>query len=187
MTTSDAPAADNGVRIDALRQARQALEAAPEAARFQWRARSAWAGGIHTRTTVHDYLGLGAEQAHRRPFVLETDHPELFYADDNGVTPMEMVLAALAGCLTGGVASVAANRGVRLRSVAATLTAEHDLRGTLGIDPEVRNGFDRVRVRYEIDADATAADVEAILVQSQKRSGVFDLLTNPTTVTVELA
>lgn len=187
MTTFDAPTADNGVRIDALRQARQALEAAPEAARFQWRARSEWMGGIHTRTTVHDYSGLGGEQAHRRPFVLETDHPELFHADDNGVTPVEMVLAALAGCLSGGVASVAANRGVALRSVAATLTAEHDLRGTLGIDPEVRNGFDRVHVRFEIDADAPPADVEAILVQSQKRSGVFDLLTNPTTVTVELA
>jgi uncharacterized OsmC-like protein len=179
--------ADNGVRIDALLQARDALKAAPPAAAFQWRARSEWAGGVHARTTVESFSGLGAEQSHRQRFVLDTDHPELFAADDNGATPMELVLAALAGCLTAGVASVASMRGVRLRSVVATLTAEHDLRGTLGIDPEVRTGFDSVRVSYEIDADAPRADVEAILAQSQKRSAVFDVLTNPTTVTVELA
>jgi uncharacterized OsmC-like protein len=187
MTTVDTPAADNGVRIDALLQARQALSDAPPAAAFQWRARSEWVRGVHSRTTVEGYFGVGAEQSHRTPFVLDVDHPELFHADDNGATPMELVLTALAGCLTAGVASVASMRGVRLRSVVATVTAEHDLRGTLGIDPEVRNGFDRAHVRYEIDADAPRADVEAILAQSQKRSAVFDLLTNPTTVTVELA
>jgi uncharacterized OsmC-like protein len=187
MTTVDTPAAANGVHIDALLQSRQALSAAPRAAAFQWRARTEWVRGVHSRTTVDAFSGLGAEQSRRSPFVLETDHPELFHAGDNGATPMELVLAALAGCLTAGVASVASMRGVRLHSVVATVTAEQDLRGTLGIDPEVRSGFDRVRVRYEIDADAPRADVEAILAQSQKRSSVFDVLTNPVTVTVELA
>jgi uncharacterized OsmC-like protein len=187
MTSVDTPAAANGLPIDKLLQSREALSAAPQAAAFQWRARSEWVRGVHSRTTVDGFSGLGAEQAHRSPFVLDVDHPELFHADDEGATPMELVLAALAGCLTAGVASVATMRGVRLRSVVATLTAEHDLRGTLGIDPEVRPGFDRVRVRYEIDADASRSDVEAILAQSQKRSAVFDVLTNPTTVVVELA
>jgi uncharacterized OsmC-like protein len=59
--------------------------------------------------------------------------------------------------------------------------------GILGADPDVRNGFDDVRVRFEIDADATRSDIEAIVAQSQKRSAVFDIVTNPTNVTVTVA
>jgi uncharacterized OsmC-like protein len=119
--------------------------------------------------------------------VLDTDHPEIFAAADNGVTPVEMVLAGLAGCLTAGVASVATNRGVQLRSVRATLTGDMDMAGILGIDPDVRNGFNKINVRYEIDADATKAELEGIVAQSQKRSAVYDAITNPTAVVVEVA
>ena len=103
------------------------------------------------------------------------------------MTPVEMVLAGLAGCLTAGIASVATNRGVQLRSVAATVSGDMDLQGILGIDPDVRNGFDGITVRYEIDADAPRSDIEAIVAQSQKRSAVFDVVTNPTNVVVEVA
>ena len=103
------------------------------------------------------------------------------------MTPVEMVLAGLAGCLTAGVAAVATNRGVQLRSVTASLEGDMDIQGILGIDPDVRNGYSGIRVRYEIDADADRADLEAIVAQSQKRSAVFDIVTNPTNVTVELA
>jgi uncharacterized OsmC-like protein len=174
----------NGVDIAAIREARTALAAQPAAARFEWRAQAVWAGGIHTRTTISDYRGLGAEQSHKQAFTVDTDHPELFAADDNGPTPVELVLAGLAGCLTGGIASVAANRGVTLRSVTATLTGDMDLQGVLGIDPDVRNGFGSIQVRYEIDADASRAEIEAMVSQSQKRSAVFDALTNPTSVVV---
>ena len=98
-----------------------------------------------------------------------------------------MVLAGLAGCLTAGVASVAQNRGVQLRSVTAHLTGDMDLAGILGIDPDVRNGFSGVTVRFEIDADASREEIEGIVAQSQKRSAVFDVVTNPTNVRVEVA
>ena len=186
MTTTEKPTVDNGVNVEAVLGAREALTAAPEGARFQWRARCEWVNGTHSRTTVHDYFGLGAEHTHRQQFVFEGDHPELFAAEDNGATPVEAVLAALAGCLTAGVASVATNRGVQLRSVRAVLEGDQDLQGILGIDPDVRNGYSGVRVRYEIDADAPRADIEAIVAQSQKRSAVYDILTNPTAVTVEV-
>ncbi len=186
-STVQAPAVDNGVNVEALLGAREALTAAPEAARFQWRARCAWVNGTHSRTTVQDYAGLGAEQTHRQQFVFEGDHPELFASQDNGATPVEALLAALAGCLTAGVATVATRRGVQLRSVHAVVEGDQDLQGILGIDPDVRNGFSGIRVRYEIDADASKADIEAIVAQSQKRSAVFDVLTNPTAVTVEVA
>jgi uncharacterized OsmC-like protein len=186
MSMVESPAVDNGVNVAALLGAREALAAAPEAAQFRWRARCEWIKGTHSRTTVTDFFGLGAEQAHRAPFTFEGDHPEIFASEDHGATPTETLLAALAGCLTAGIAAVATHRGVQLRSVTATVEADHDIRGILGADPDVRNGFNGVRVRYTIDADASRADIEAIVAQSQKRSAVYDILTNPTAVTVEV-
>jgi uncharacterized OsmC-like protein len=136
---------------------------------------------------VHDFSGLGSDHTHRQRFMFDADHPEVFAAEDDGATPVEIVLAALGSCLTGGVAAVATHRGVQLRSVTASLEGDMDIQGILGIDPDVRNGYSGVRVRFEIDADADRADLEAIVAQSQKRSAVFDILTNPTNVTVEVA
>ncbi len=184
-TTTTLP--DNGVNVAALLEARQALTAMPEAAQFQWRARCEWIKGTHSRTTVHGFAGLGTEHTHRQPYLFEGDHPEVFASEDNGATPAEMVLAALAGCLTAGVAAVATRRGVQLHSVVATVEGDMDIQGILGIDPEVRNGYSGIRVRYEIEADAPRAELEGIVAQSQKRSAVYDIVTNPTTVTVELA
>ncbi len=185
MTTPRTPAAvDNGVNVAALLGAREALSAQPEAARFQWRASSEWLQGTHSRATVERFHGLGAEQAHRRAYQYDTDHPEIFAAADNGATPVEMVLVGPAGCLSAGVAAVAQNRNIALRSVKATLEADMDVRGILGIDDQVRNGFEAIRVQYVIDADATQAEIEALVAQSQKRSAVFDIVTNPTDVSV---
>ncbi|MGD8384845.1 MAG: OsmC family protein [Lysobacterales bacterium] len=175
---------DNGVNVQALLGAREALTEAPEAAQFKWRASSEWAGGTHTRSTVENFFGLGEEQKHRQAFQFDTDHPEVFASRDLGATPVEMVLVGLAGCLTAGVAAVAQNRGIQLRSVKATLEAGMDLQGILGIDGHVRNGFDHVSVRFEIDADADPQDIEALVAQSQKRSAVFDIISNPTDVHV---
>ena len=156
MSTVESPVVDNGVNVEALLGARQALAEAPEAAQFRWRARCEWVNGTHSRTTVHDFFGLGAEHTHKSPSVIEGDHPEVFASEDHGPTPTETVLAALAGCLTAGIAAVATHRGIQLRSVSAVVEADHDIRGILGADPDVRNGFNGVRVRYEIDADADA-------------------------------
>jgi uncharacterized OsmC-like protein len=176
--------ADNGVNVSALLGARDALGTAPEAARFKWRATSEWLRGTHSRATVEGFHGLGGEQRHRQAFQFDTDHPEVFAAEDNGATPVEFMLVGLAGCLTAGIASVAQNRNIQLRSVKATLEAGMDLQGILGMDPNVRNGFDGVRVHYEIDADATEEQIAALVAQSQKRSAVFDIMTNPTDVSV---
>jgi hypothetical protein len=61
-----------------------------------------------------------------------------------------------------------------------------DLHGILGADPDVRNGFSAVRVSYQIDADATAEEIRALVAQSQKRSAVYDILTNPVSVIVDV-
>lgn len=177
---------ENGVNVAALLGAREALQQAPEGARFEWRASCDWVNGTHSTSTVQGFFGLGAEQSHRTQFSFHTDHPELFASDDNGATPVECVLVGLAGCLTAGVASVAQNREIQLRSVKATLTGSMDLQGILGMDRDVRNGFDDVKVVFDIDADASREDIEALVAQSQKRSAVFDIITNPTNVAVEV-
>jgi len=55
------------------------------------------------------------------------------------------------------------------------------------MDSDVRNGYDDIKVTFKIDADASKADIEALVAQSQKRSAVFDILTNPTAVTVTVS
>ncbi len=176
----------NGVNVEALLGAREALTDMPEAARFTWRAESEWQNGTHTESRIFGFYGLGEEQRHVREFRYDTDHPEIFAADDLGPTPVEVVLVGLAGCLTGGIASVATHRDITLRSVTATLEADMDIQGILGIDEDVRNGFNSISVNYRIDADASEEDIAALVAQSQKRSAVFDIITNPTNVSVRV-
>ncbi len=177
---------DNGVNVQALLAAREALKQAPEAAVFTWRATCKWRNGTHSRSTVQGFHGLGQEHKHKTEFTFEADHPEVFAAEDLGATPVEFVLVGLASCLTAGVAAVAQNRGIQLRSVEARLEGKMDIQGILGIDSDVRNGYEDIKVTFDIDADATKEEIEALVAQSQKRSAVYDIVTNPTNVTVEV-
>lgn len=183
---SDKPV-NNGVNVAALFGAQEALKNAPEAAKFKWRSTVEWINGTHSRSTIEGFYGLGTEQKHKKKFTFDADHPEVFASEDHSATPVEIVLAGLASCLTAGVAAVAQARKIQLRSVSATLEAGMDIRGILGMDEEVRNGFDGIKVTYRIDADASPDDIKAIVAQSQKRSAVYDIITNPTNVTVEVA
>jgi uncharacterized OsmC-like protein len=178
---------DNGVNVQALLDARGALADAPDAAQFTWRASSRWQNGVHSKTTIQNYFGLGEEQSHKASSEFDADHPDVFAATDNGITPIEYLLVGLASCLTAGVASVAQNRGIQLNSVEATVAGNHDIRGILGADSDVRNGFNDIVVTFDIDADASPEEIEALVAQSQKRSAVFDALTNPTEVSVAVA
>ena len=184
MSTETEKQVQNGVNVDALLGARDALSKAPEAAKFNWKASCKWMNGTHSQTSIQGFYGLGQQQSHKTEFTFDTDHPEIFASEDKGATPVEMVLAGLAGCLTAGVASIAQLRKIQLRSVKATLEGAMDIQGILGIDSDVRNGFNDIKVNFEIDADASKDDLEALVAQSQKRSAVFDIITNPTNVSV---
>ena len=177
---------DNGVNVAALLEAREALTAAPQAAQFTWRATCKWENGTHSHSTVEGFFGLGEEQHRKTTFNFDADHPEVFASEDKGATPVEYVLVGLASCLTAGVAAVAQHRGIQLNSVKASIEGGMDLQGILGIDSDVRNGFDGIKVHYDIDANATQDEIKALVAQSQKRSAVFDIVTNPTNVTVDV-
>jgi uncharacterized OsmC-like protein len=178
---------DNGVNTEALMGAREVLSEMPAAGQFTWRAACEWVDGTHSRTTIHDFFGLGEEQEHSKSFSIAADHPPQFAAGDNGPTPVEIVMSGLASCLTAGVAAVAQHRGIQLHKINATVEGDMDIAGILGVDEDVRNGFSAIRVRFDIDADATADEIAALVAQSQKRSAVFDIITNPGSVSVSVA
>jgi organic hydroperoxide reductase OsmC/OhrA len=127
-------AVNNGVNVQALLDAREALKGAPEATKFTWRASCKWQNGTHSKTDVQSFFGLGQEQAHKTQTSFDADHPEIFASEDKGITPIEYVLVGLASCLTAGVAAVAQNRGVQLRSV------ESQLEGKMGHPRHSRHG-----------------------------------------------
>jgi uncharacterized OsmC-like protein len=177
---------NNGVNVEALLGAREALTETPQAAQFNWRATCKWINGTHSQSTVQGFFGLGEEQSHKTAFSFDADHPEIFASEDKGATPVELVMVGLASCLTAGIAAVAQHREIQLNSVSATLEGGMDIQGILGIDSDVRNGFDGIKVSYDIDADASEDDIKALVAQSQKRSAVYDVVTNPTNITVEV-
>ena len=178
---------NNGVNTEALIGARGAFEQAPEAAQFTFRGTCDWIEGTYSRNAINGFFGLGQEHERTRTFGIESDHPAVFAAADRAPTPPEIVLSALASCLTAGVAAVAQHRGIQLRAVRATVEGDMDVQGILGMDPDIRNGFSAIRVAFHVDADASRDDIAALVAQSQKRSAVFDAVTNPTAVVVELA
>jgi uncharacterized OsmC-like protein len=187
MTITSTPTADNGVNVEALLGAREAMTETREAAAFKWRARNEWVNGVHSRTTIEDFFGAGEEQNHVKAFTYDADHPELFAAADNAPSPVEFVLHALAACLTAGVASVAQNRGVQLTSVTSVLEGDMDLAGILGIDRATRNGYSQIRVSFDVDADASPAEIRSIVEQSTRRSAVYDIVTNQVDVVVDVS
>jgi uncharacterized OsmC-like protein len=191
MTTTDttAQASDsmrNGVDTATLFATLDAVKQAPQAAQFQFRAHNQWISGTHNRSTIADYFGVGEERSHERTFVFDADHPAVLVGQDHGPTAVEFVLHALAACLTAGLANIAAARRVKLTEVRSTVTGDIDLNGLLGLSPDVRNGYERITVRFTIKGDAPAETLREIVEQSRARSAVYDVITNRVPVTIEV-
>jgi uncharacterized OsmC-like protein len=192
MTTTDTSAAElgdsirNGVDTAALFATLDAVKQAPQAASFQFRAHNQWQSGTHNRSTISDFFGVGEERAHQRSFVFDADHPAVLVGQDHGPTPVEFVLHALAACLTAGLANIAAARKVRLTEVRSTVTGDIDLNGILGLDPDVRNGYQQLTVRFTVKGDAPAEKLRELVEQSRARSAVYDVITNQVPITIEV-
>jgi uncharacterized OsmC-like protein len=176
----------NGVDTAALFATLDAVKAAPEAARFQFRASNQWLSGTHSRSIIEGFYGVGVERTHEHRFQFDADHPAVLVGRDNGPTPVEYVLHALTTCLTAGLANIAAARGVRLTEVRSTVAGDIDLNGILGLNPEVRNGFQNVTVRFTVKGDAPAEKLRQIVEQSRARSAVYDIVTGQVPVTIEV-
>ncbi len=187
MTSTVNESTRNGVDTATLFATLDAVKAAPEAARFQFRARNQWLRGTHNRSTIDGFYGVGEERTHERSFHFDADHPAVLVGRDNGPTPVEYVLHALAACLTAGLANIAAARGVQLTEVHSTVSGDIDLNGILGLNPDVRNGYQNIAVRFTVKGDAPAETLREIVEQSRARSAVFDVITNQVPVSIEVA
>ena len=177
----------NGVDTATLFATIGAVREQPELGRFQFRTVNEWVSGTHSEGRFPGFYGAGQEHTHATETVVPADHPILLVGQDHGPTPAELLLNALGSCLMAGLGNIAAARGIELRGVRCTVEGDIDLRGILGIDQTVRNGFEAIRVVFSVDGDADAEKLAALVGKSQQRSAVFDVLTNGTAVTVEVA
>lgn len=186
MTATVNESTRNGVDTATLFATLDAVKAAPEAAKFQFRAHNEWISGTHSRGTIYGFYGVGEERTHERAFQFDADHPAVLVGKDNGPTPVEHLLHALAACLTAGLVNIAAARGVQLTEVHSEVSGDIDLNGILGLDPSVRNGYEKIKVRFTVRGDAPAEKLREIVEQSRARSAVFDVITNSVPVSIEV-
>jgi uncharacterized OsmC-like protein len=177
----------NGVDTPTLFATIDAVRGNPALAKFQFRARNRWVSGTHSRGTVETFYGAGSEHAHQRTFTLEADHPAVLVGGDNAPLPVEIVLYGLAACITGGIANIAAARGIALREVESHIEGDINLLGIFGMATGVRNGYEGIRASFSIKGDAPPEKLQEIVEQSRARSAVFDVLTNgvPIELTIE--
>ncbi len=182
-SAATAPAEEfNGVPTAKLFGTIARMKDQPELAAFRFSARNDWIEGTASTSRIHEWHGAGADHVHVDEFRCSADHPTLGHG--HGPTPQEYVLHALAACITAGIATGAAARGIELRSVSSRVVGEIDVRGVLGIDPDVRRGFGNVRIEFDVDADADDERIDALIAAATKYSAVFDMLTGATPVAV---
>lgn len=176
----------NGVDTPQLFATINAVGAHPELAKFQFRASNRWIEGTHSASRIETFFGAGGEQRHAREFEYDADHPAVLVGKDLGPTPVEFLLHGLLACLTAGIGNIAAARGVKLTRVESRIEGDIDLQGILGLSNDVRNGYQQIRVTFDIDGDAPKEKLREIVEQSRARSAVYDVLTNgvPVEITV---
>lgn len=174
----------NGVDVPTLFATIDAVDGQRELAKFRFRAENRWQKGTHSRSTIKSFYGAGGDHEHVREFTVDADHPQVLVGADNAPLPVELLLAALASCLTGGIGNIASARGVELTSVESSIEGEMDAQGILGLSDEVRNGFEKIRIDFRIEGNAPEEKLRKIVEQSRARSAVFDVITNGTPVEV---
>jgi uncharacterized OsmC-like protein len=171
----------NGVDVGALFDTIAAVKQDPGLAEFQFRASNRWIEGGFNRSNIQAFRGCREEDSTRtQPFVLDADEPPLLLGQDRGANPVEYVLHALAACLTTSMVYHAAARGIEIRGVESKLEGDLDLRGFLGLDPNVRKGYHSVRVEMLVDSDASPA----VLRELTQFSPVYDIVSNSLPVEV---
>jgi uncharacterized OsmC-like protein len=188
MTTTSTPSATvrNGIDTAQVYGTLDAVKADPRLAPFEFRVRNRWISGTHSRSTIHDFWGAGAEDSSRdSAFEVDASEPPVLLGHNEAPNPAEFLLHALAGCLTLTIVNVAAARKVTLTEVSSTLTGVLDARGALGLDDSYRNGFSEIRVAFSIKGDAPREKLEEIVARAQARSVVYDMVTNGVPVVLE--
>ena len=184
MTIAENPVR-NGVDTATLFATIDAVKGDPDIAKFRFQATNTWMSGTHNRSTIHGFHGAKQEITHRQPFTFTADHPPVLVGADHGPTPAEYLLHALVACLTAGIATIAAARGVTLTEISSTVEGDMDLLGILGLSDQVRNGYQQIRVGFRLRGDDTEK-LRSVVEQSRRRSAVFDVVTNGAPVSIDV-
>jgi len=174
----------NGIQLEELQNTIHTIQQNPELAKFKFRTTNKWENGTHNMAMVKEFFSAGVEDESRKtPMVFDEDEPPVLLGNNKGANPVEYVLVALSGCLTTSLVAHAAAQGVQLNSVESELEGNLDVRGFLGL-ADVRNGYEGIRVTFRIESDEPDAKIRELVELAQKRSPVFDIITNRVPVTV---
>ena len=172
----------NGVNVDQLMATVEAVQGNPELAKFEFRAKTNWIDGGHCVTSAKSFYGVGEEDTSRKQtFSMEADHPNVLLGEDLAATPVEIILHALGSCLTAAMTYHAAAQGIEIEGMESTLNGGLDLQGFLGLNPEIRKGYEGIQVKFKVKSDASEEQLRAL----SQFSPVFDIITNPTPVSIE--
>lgn len=177
----------NGVNVDQLVGTIEAIKSDAEIAKFQFRAKTKWVNGGHAITTIQNFYGAKAEDSSRsKPLIMEGDEPAVLLGEDHGANAVEAVLHALGSCLSVGFAFNAAAMGISISSLEFSLEGNIDLHAFLGLSETSRAGYEDIKVKVRIKADAPKEKLDELCSYVQKTSPVLDILRNPVSVAIEL-
>jgi uncharacterized OsmC-like protein len=177
----------NGVNLEGLKQADALVRQDPAMGRCTFKARSVWRRGTKSEVTIDSLKAGGQEMAPpSRRFTIAMDEPPFLGGADAQPNPVEVLLAALAGCVTAGIATNADLFGVPIEAMAIDLEADVDARGVLGHDKTVRNGVTDIRYTVTIQSPASEEQVRRCKETIDRKSPVRDTLANPVRITSTL-
>ena len=177
----------NGVDLERLNATIEAVTADPGLGRFQFRARNHWVDGGHSRTTIQGFYGAGQEDTTRaQPFLVDSDEPPVLLGENRAPNAGEFALQALAACLAGTVVYHAAARGMALQGLECTVEGDLDVQGFLGLDGNVRPGYQQIQVSIKVAGEFDDEQV-AELAALTRFSPVRDTITNPVAVSIDVA
>lgn len=177
----------NGVNVEQLVATVEAIQATPSLANFKFRSSTEWTGGGASRTTIQRFYGAGQEDESRaEPFQLQSDEPPVLLGTNTGPNAVELVLSALAACLSVGFAYNAAAKGIELDGVTFQLEGDIDLHGFLGLSDQVRPGYSNIRVKCVVKSDTPPAAIRELAEHVQRTSPVLDIIQNAVPVEVSI-
>lgn len=99
----------------------------------------------------------------------------------------DMLLQALAACAGVTLRAVATSLGLDVRGGTVRVDGDLDFRGTLAVDADAPVGFRDVRIRFDLDTDASAAQVDRLVRLTERYCVVLQTINHAPSVTVETA
>jgi len=152
LAQTTAPNVVNGINLDDLFALIGGVKSDPAKGRTRWRVATTWQGQTCSRSQVE---GFEIGEDVKRRFSMDIDEPLELGGSNRFANPQEYLIAALNACMTVGYVAQCAVHRITLESLVIETEGEIDLRGFLGIDPTVANGYESLRYKVRIKGNGT--------------------------------